>query len=337
MEITNAITLKVMVDNQLSYECNEEMDCTIETFQAGLQPTYNSPNNFLFNTIALTGTGLNLAGENGCILSFAGIVADNCNVDDVGQVFGTYTMGVPSPYAAELPSLTILTENAGVMAEHKVSSEGANPLDNTFVAPGAGSNVVGSFAGGRPFEIAATGLAQNVLGGISRVTVCGNEATLLTASSDSGKAVFEVPQLRTTASENSSNRVEPSLLEVRNPFASDQHFIDTIFDGLNVPGISVGSGIINNYVGIKFDDEKKGILDEIRFFMDYFNGNYERYNGKLKFQGSNDDFVSEIEDIVIVGNEVHEGWNSYPLEKPDFKSYRLFHASKYGLNNIGEL
>ena len=39
----------------------------------------------------------------------------------------------------------------------------------------------------------------------------------------------------------------------------------------------------NCFVGVTFDAGKAGILDEVRFFMDYFGDAYARYDGELKF------------------------------------------------------
>ena len=167
------------------------------------------------------------------------------------------------------------------------------------------------------------------------MTVCGNEAKLVSQASDASLAVFETPELVTSASETSAGRSDPVLLTPRNDFASLASMEGVLFDGLNVPGML---GTSNNcFVGVKYDAGKKGILSEVRFFMDYFADNFARYNGNLKFQGSNDDFTAEIIDIVTVGNEIHEGWNSYSLMKPNYSSYRLFNVEENGCNGIGEL
>ena len=86
---------------------------------------------------------------------------------------------------------------------------------------------------------------------------------------------------------------------------------------------------------MKFDHMKTGILEEVRFFMDIFNINVIK--DKLEFQGSNDDFLSESVTIFTVGDEVHEGWNSYEVDKPKFSSYRLHNTEVNGCNDIGEL
>ena len=101
-----------------------------------------------------------------------------------------------------------------------------------------------------------------------------------------------------------------------------------------MPGvISTSAGC---YAGVTFGYFKTGIVEEVRFFMDYFNDKYERYDGLLIFQGSNDDFVTTV-DIFTVGAEIHEGWNSYQVNKSNFLSYRLYNSAQNGCNNIGEL
>ena len=49
--------------------------------------------------------------------------------------------------------------------------------------------------------------------------------------------------------------------------------------------------------------------------------------------------VEDIEDIFIVGAEIHEGWNIYDIEGVDaYSSYRLINeADAAGCNKIGEL
>ena len=49
--------------------------------------------------------------------------------------------------------------------------------------------------------------------------------------------------------------------------------------------------------------------------------------------------MEDINDILVVGTEVHEGWNTYDLsnELPQYSSYRLFNTIQYGCNNIAEI
>lgn len=64
-----------------------------------------------------------------------------------------------------------------------------------------------------------------------------------------------------------------------------------------------------------------------------------RFVGNLTLQGSNDDFEADINEIVIVGDEIHEGWNSYDLSQtlPSYNSYRLCNEIDGGLEYISEI
>ena len=75
---------------------------------------------------------------------------------------------------------------------------------------------------------------------------------------------------------------------------------------------------------------KKANVDSFRFFMDYFSGSAV-YADTLELQGSNDEFVSDINTLETIGEEIHEGWNSYDL-KPlaSYSSYRLFNSKENG-------
>ena len=64
----------------------------------------------------------------------------------------------------------------------------------------------------------------------------------------------------------------------------------------------------------------------------------------LKIEASSDNFVSSIETLVTVGEEVHEGWNYYDLTESGTKDpskyqyYRLISDSpSKGFDNIGEI
>ena len=142
------------------------------------------------------------------------------------------------------------------------------------------------------------------------------------------------PAIETVASETAAGRNDPQLIVPTGTFGSSPELANALFDGLNVPGLTGTSA--NCYAGVTFGYLKTGIIEEVRFFMDYFNDKYDRYDGLLIFQGSNDDFVTTV-DIFTVGAEIHEGWNSYKVNKSNFLSYRLFNSAQNGCNNIGEL
>ena len=82
------------------------------------------------------------------------------------------------------------------------------------------------------------------------------------------------------------------------------------------------------------------------FFLDYFPS--EQFANLLHIQASSDGFSSEVVDLILVGQEAHEGWNSYNMEEtqyfeqngvvPAFSSYRLFsEAAQNGCDDIGEI
>ena len=328
----SSTTVKLMVDN-VAYTCNGELSCTIETFPSG-QPAYSSPILASGTTIKLTGSNLlTIAGAFDCMCSYGGIDADSCSVDGNGDALCVFDLGVPSLSGPAAPVLMINTDNAGIMACHTVT--GTDQLDNTFVAPGGLVDVDCSFAGGCIIEIPAVGLSSNVLGGIQKITACGNDATMIPSMSDDTTAFFYAPELKTAASEDNAKRSSAEMITPRNEFGSDAAFEGKLFDGVNVPGLtSTGS---NCFVGVTYDGGKTAILEEVRFFMDYFGNNFDRYDGNLKFQGSDDAFATDINDIFTVGAEIHEGWNSYDVSKPKYTSYRIFNAENNGCNGLGEL
>ena len=83
---------------------------------------------------------------------------------------------------------------------------------------------------------------------------------------------------------------------------------------------------------------------ELRFFMDYFPDS-STYAGNLVLQGSDYPFLypEYIEDLVVVGEEIHEGWNYYSLLNeetqmgPRYPYYRLYNAVDNGCDGIGEV
>lgn len=117
-------------------------------------------------------------------------------------------------------------------------------------------------------------------------------------------------------------------------FASAASLEGILFDGNNLPSTS-GSGA-NCFIGMKFGTGRVAILESFRFFMDYYS-DVSVYAGALTLQGSNDDFVADINDLQVVNQEIHEGWNYYELASPSYNSYRLFNANNNGCNKIGEL
>ena len=103
----------------------------------------------------------------------------------------------------------------------------------------------------------------------------------------------------------------------------------------------------NCYAGMAFRGGFKGMLTELRFFMDWFPDG-SKYHGNLVFQGADLPFGypgAAVEDLVEVGEELHEGWNYYSLladeddidSGPRYAYYRLFNAVSDGCDDIGEV
>ena len=65
------------------------------------------------------------------------------------------------------------------------------------------------------------------------------------------------------------------------------------------------------YVGIKFPQNYVGVVNEISFFLDEFP--QANIIDQLIIEASTDNFVESNEELVIVSEEVHEGWNYYDL------------------------
>ena len=120
--------------------------------------------------------------------------------------------------------------------------------------------------------------------------------------------------------------------------------IATVYDAEALPGIGNTGEFC--HIGVEFSPGYLGVLNEVNFFMDYFNVDY--IVNKLHIQASSDDFVEEIVDLIVVGEEAHEGWNYYVMEDtvyfeeneeaPAFKSYRLSsNSTTMGCDNLGEI
>ena len=90
-----------------------------------------------------------------------------------------------------------------------------------------------------------------------------------------------VPEIQTVASETAAGRVDPQLIVPTGTFGSSLDLSDVLFDGDNVPGV-IGTGA-NCHAGVTFGYYKTAILDEVRFFMDFFYDKYDRYDGSLVF------------------------------------------------------
>ena len=120
--------------------------------------------------------------------------------------------------------------------------------------------------------------------------------------------------------------------------------IATVYDSEALPAIQNTEALC--YVGIEFSSGYLGVLNEVNFFLDYFDTDY--IVNKLHVQASSDNFASDIIDLVIVGEDAHEGWNYFDMEDtvyfeendevPAFKYYRLYsNSTTKGCDDLGEI
>ena len=63
---------------------------------------------------------------------------------------------------------------------------------------------------------------------------------------------------------------------------------------------------------MKFGEGNVGFLSSFKYFMDRFDAS--KYVNNLILQGSNDDFNLDVNDIVTIQADIHEGWNYYNFE-----------------------
>ena len=225
--------VKVIVKGN-SIECNGELDCQISTFTSGDQPSYQSPELTNHNTIKLTGT--NLVTGTSCTLSYGGVEADSCEIQNPGNAIGVFDLGVPSLAEPEGVKLSLHEAYASHMASFD------SLLENEFDTARASSSYTEecSFAGGCSITVPVQGLAANVNGGLQKVTACGSEAVLDKERSDPLNAVFKAPRIYTVASEAAAMREQPVHLKPSKPeniISNNQSWADILFDGTNVPGI----------------------------------------------------------------------------------------------------
>ena len=209
---------------------------------------------------------------------------------------------MPLPITAEAPVLTLRSVNNGVSSTETVCADGE--VAAVIEAPSMQQTpVVCSFAGGCTFTIMqnapiagtvnTNGLTSNVASGKIKITVCGMKAPLRTNQSTPASTVLELPAIKTVVSQAAAISTRSELIQPEVEIASDASLKGILFDGETLPGLKSTSE--NCFVGFSLTHlatasyRKKAIVDEFRFFMDYFQDR-SRYADKLLFQGSNDDF-----------------------------------------------
>lgn len=185
-----------------------------------------------------------------------------------------------------------------------------------------------SFGGGIEFEITAGGLTQNILQGDYEVRVCQQPCETVAEKSDSDKYTCTTPPIATIKSnELFKIKEESNLCACKYQMiydGMDKDEAKLAFNDRSLPSIQGSKA--NCYVGVKFHKGYKGVLQEMSFFLDYFDVN--KINNSLKFQGSNDGFVAETVDLLTMTEDVHEGWNYFDMKDltdgiPKYGAYRL--------------
>ena len=70
------------------------------------------------------------------------------------------------------------------------------------------------------------------------------------------------------------------------------------------------------HIGIEFAPNYLGVLEEVNFFMGYFD--VTLIVDQLHIQASSDNFNQDIVTLHIVGEEAHEGWNYFDMKETTF-------------------
>lgn len=281
------------------------------------------------STLSFTGVLFPIADFT-CSVTYAGVASTTCTINSATDVSATFANGVPTSEADVSPKLTF-ESSLDTFAHHAIVTAAA--LTNAFAFTSTTNGLTCSFEGGCEFSVVADGLAAKVSEGSATINVCGKECTLLD-SSDATTTVCAVPAIHSIQSNTLFNQKPAAPLLGANRISAGAGYLETAFDGNNVPGIT---GSTNGcYAGVEFGTGYVGVLESTKFFMDYFT----RANlvDNLVLQGSNDAFSSEVVDILTVSEEIHEGWNMYDLSAtaPTYSSYRYYNAAS-NCNKIGEI
>lgn len=221
--------------------------------------------------------------------------------------------GIGTEQSATAPVLTFI-KSGGKVSHNAMAAEAAK-LENKLSVSPASSTILSSFAGGSNYELIGEGLTQDVLQGNAEVIICEKPCKIKPALSNADKFTCGTPAIATLASnENFAITPEQSLRGKEKIFAGmSEEEANRAFDDVPLPGIT-GSRA-NCYIGVQFDSGFVGVLNELSIFLDYFDTNL--IVDRLVFQGSNDGFESQMDDLMYVGEEAHEGWNNYDLSKLD--------------------
>lgn len=169
------------------------------------------------------------------------------------------------------------------------------------------------------------------------VRVCKKECVIDTENSSADQLTCKVPPIATTRSNELFFITDEANLYGESYIYSGmtESQAKQAFDLKSLPGLHGTSA--NCHVGVQFADGFIGVLQELSFFLDYFNVN--TIVDQLRFEASSDNFVSDIQEILVVGEEAHEGWNYYALNSTEvrYPYYRLTSAAAKGCDDIGEI
>jgi hypothetical protein len=176
--------------------------------------------------------------------------------------------------------------------------------------------------------------------GKAAIRVCEKPCINDEASSTSSVYSCSVPAISTTKSnENFTTQDEGNLIGETIIYSGvTEAMAKMTIDGSILPSIQGSQA--SCFVGIQFPTGYVGVVNEISFFLDQFSK--LDIHDRLFIEGSSDNFVDNIELLVAVSEEVHEGWNYYDLTELDFTAkYQYFRlrsdAGSNGCDGIGEI
>jgi hypothetical protein len=219
-------------------------------------------------------------GSQKCTATFAGIVADSCEVISATEATATFTTGVPTSDTEQMPELRLRDTSGDDLIEQIVGSGSVlTGITNALVVTAESSGAACSFAGGCTHVVTAEGLTTDIKGGKATIRVCGRECTLREDLSSASEAHCAVPFVQTIGSRASFSLADDAPI-VGPTITESGNWGGISFDGHNLPG-PTGSGA-NCYIGTEFTDGFVGYITELRFFMDYFTEREARV-GHLKF------------------------------------------------------
>ena len=122
-----------------------------------------------------------------CRAFYLGVEADSCADAYYGDEYGAFWNGGVPRTAYNEALLVILTVECdsgsfcdGYTIEHYSVTNESRPLipPNPLAVTYSSADFTCGYVGGCPFEIEATGLKTNVMAGVSKVLICGEECRI---------------------------------------------------------------------------------------------------------------------------------------------------------------